>query len=78
MNNVRGIQYSRGYHIHSDTGSFLNTKYYCTVRYVTGSEKTPLIAQKIKIVFITPVESPKHADYTAALSVVIAHSFPEL
>ena len=46
--------------------------------YVTRSEKTPLISEKVKIIFIAPVESPKHADYTAALFVVIAHSFPEL
>ena len=45
---------------------------------VTGSEKTPLMVQKIKIDFFAPVESTKHTDYTAALSVVIAHSFPEL
>ena len=43
-----------------------------------GSEKTPLIAQKMKIDFIAPVESSKHADYKAALVVFIAHSFPEL
>ena len=37
-----------------------------------------LMAQKIKINFLAPVESTKHTDYTAALFVVIAHSFPEL
>ena len=46
--------------------------------YVTGSQKTLLIAQKIKIDFFVPIESTKHTDYIAALSVVIARSFPKL
>ena len=46
--------------------------------FVTGSEKTPLIAQKIKIYFFARVESTMHTGYTTASSVVIAHSFPEL
>ena len=37
-----------------------------------GYEKTSHVAQKNRI--ISAVESTKHTDYTAALSVVIAHS----
>ena len=44
---------------------------------MTESEKTGLMAQKIKIDFFGPVESTKHTDYTAAL-VVVEHFFPEL
>ena len=46
--------------------------------YAIGYKKTCHVAQKIKIDFISALESTKHTDYTAALSVVIAHSFPEL
>ena len=46
--------------------------------YVIGYEKTSLVAQKLKLDFISAVESTKHTDYSNVLAVFIAHSFAEL